>query len=220
MTAVTFIMPVRHPQGVRDPEDQQRILGQTLRSVAAQRGADWRLRIICNPEQRLPPLPARAERVEVDFDPVPRRLAEAATDMAGVYAPFNFDRGRRIQAGAAGLGPEDVVMPIDDDDFLHRRLAAHLAASAARGGSAWLAGPGYVLRDGAWLMRRASAPCHRFMGTSVAFRMRRIAGLGDPSPSPETIRDVGGHGRTAERLLADPEGAEILPFASVIYRVD
>ncbi|MEM6742167.1 MAG: hypothetical protein AAF676_00350 [Pseudomonadota bacterium] len=220
MTSLTFIMPVRHPQSVRDPADQQRVIGQTIRSIAAQTVDDWRLRIVCNREQRLPPLPANVERVDIDLPPVPREALESATDMASTYIPANLDRGRRVHLGLAGLGPDDLIMPVDDDDFISRRLAEHVLARAAAGGSAWLLGPGYVFPDGGFWMRPASVDCYRFTGTSVIARLRRFPGLADAAPSEEAVHDIGDHGRSSSRLLTGDDPAEIVPFPAVVYRVN
>jgi len=211
--AVTFVVPIRHPAGVKDPELQRAVLQQTLRSIAAQSTRDWRLRIVCNPEQALPDLPERTERVHVDLPP--NRAMEVATDRARTVDALNFDKGSRVLAGVRDLAPQDRFMVVDDDDFVSRRLAAWLAAQDPAKGF-------YVDKGWSWVpgqpaFRRLD-DFHRCCGSclSAPFGLWRASWEPD---DPDAIREIGCHWILPDRLGGTGDALSPVPFRAAVYRM-
>ncbi|MEO0680748.1 MAG: hypothetical protein AAF192_10065 [Pseudomonadota bacterium] len=211
--AVTFVIPIRHPAGVKDPALQRAVLAQTLRSIAAQSSRDWRLRIVCNPEQVLPELPARTERVHVDLPP--NRAMEVATDRTEMVDALNFDKGSRVLAGVRDLDPGDRFMVVDDDDFISRRLTAWLAAQDPARGF-------YVEKGWSWVpgkpaLRKLDA-FHRCCGSclSAPFGLWRASREPD---DPDAIREIGCHWILPDRVAGTAEALAPVPFRAAVYRM-
>src|SRR5579862_1324767 len=70
-TALTFVIPLRHPYNSTDWSALKRRLAQTIRSIAGQDDARWRAIIVANEGSDLPQLPYKFSLKQVDFPPNP-----------------------------------------------------------------------------------------------------------------------------------------------------
>lgn len=215
MTPLTFLMPIRHPDGVRDKPLQQRILAQTFRSIAAQDHPGWRVRIACNPHQRLPELPPGFEVVPVDIPSVHHRL-ETATERRDFLHVISVDKGRRVEAAIRGLGPEDRVVLCDDDDLVSRRLVGFVARQPPHLG--WYIRHGWSWRDGArWV--KPMPEIWKDCGTTVICPLDRFLIFSDPGAPREDIHhDLGGHIDVKLRHEGRPTELRPLPFRGAVSR--
>ena len=206
------MIPIRHPAQVRTPEAQVRGLTQTLASLAAQTQAETVVRIACNREQRLPEAAAGATLCHVDLPP--NAALEAATSRNETYAAIRADKGRRVAAAVADVPETDLVMVVDDDDLIHRRLAEHVLADTS--GDAHVIDKGYLWTDGAPRMRRIDA-FHTRCGTSLIFEARAFRYV------REGARDEGAYDELGSHRIIAPGRAGMtfrpVPFAAAIYRL-
>lgn len=210
---LTFIVPIRHPAGVRNRDEQQRTLTETIRSIAGQKGKRWRAVIVCNPEQRLPPLPERFSvlPVALPFNPA---LGQAASKDA-VYALIRQDKGARVAAAAALLPSDGYMMVVDDDDFVHCDIADHVAKSVSYSG--WKISDGYSWAVGSRYAYRV-AEFDRLCGTSLIVRNDLYLGFGQTRPCSDALDEYGSHRLISERLEKAGHPLGVLPFHGAIYR--
>ena len=116
MTALTFLIPVRHPNNSPDWSRLKANLEQTIASIAGQTHHDWRAVIIANAGSDLPALPAQVEVEWVDFSPnVLHDKGTASRDE--VLDAFRMDKGRRVLKGMLRARDSRFFMIVDDDDF-------------------------------------------------------------------------------------------------------
>lgn len=141
-----FVIPVRHQVTVRDWAVIKHNLAETLASIAAQTDAGWECRLVANPGADLPPLPADAFFMPVDYDDfVSNRLADfVARNRAapGWYIPQGYFysggrwyyRTRRLHhsCGTSHILKRQVLGGFETPDGLpdiaaiKRRLGSHL----------------------------------------------------------------------------------------------
>jgi hypothetical protein len=152
---LVFVTSVRHPHNSNSYEAVWRLLEDTIASVTNQDDDAYEVIVVVN-DDRLPPLPAALRHPKVHVQPVgfppPSPIAAAATDMASI----RVDRGAKYAVGllAAERFSPDHVMFFDADDFVSRRLSS-FAATDPRA-------PGWVIREGWWLIRRQVIAVDRF----------------------------------------------------------
>ena len=217
MTAVTFIIPVRHQDNAADWPNLKSNLAQTLASIAAQSDKDWRCLIVANEGADLPPLPAQVEVVWVQFPP--NRLHDLKSQpREQALDAFRFDKGRRVLSGMLAAGDSAYFMIVDDDDFVSRRIVAQ--ARAHDGSRGWTITRGYVWNDGGSLLLQHDDFNH-ICGTSLIVRS-------DLYKLPATFEDasedfikemLGSHYAVADRLERAGTPLEPLPFRGAVYRV-
>ncbi len=207
-----FLIPIRHPAQVRNADAQLRGLTQTLASLAAQTNTETVVRIACNPEQRLPDGATGVTLCHVDLPP--NAALEAATSRAETYAAIRADKGRRVAAAIEGVPDDDLVMVVDDDDLVHRRLAEHVLMDTSD--DAHVIETGYLWTDGAGRMRQIDA-FHTRCGTSLIVPARAFRYIAEGARDERAYDELGSHriiapGRTG--LIFHP-----VPFPAAIYRL-
>lgn len=212
---VNFIIPVRHPDMVTDRDGQFRRLKQLILSISAQSSDAWQAIFCVNHGQVLPELPKNFHVVHVDFPP--NQAAKDAKDGRSFYDAIALDKGRRIAAALELVGPDDLIMPADDDDFLHRDLVAHVLSDDWAGG--WIIDRGYVWRTDSTLLRRLDG-LHWICGTSILAPKKMYSYFSDPAADKETaLQELGNH---KAMLAKHPEDSGVwkrVPFRAIIYRV-
>jgi len=212
--AVTFVIPIRHPDGVRDRALQQRTLAQTFASIGAQSSGAWRLRVACNPGQPLPPLPDRAEVVEVDLAPVVQAFAEAGS-LEETHRIFRRDKGLRVAAAIEDLGPDDRFMVVDDDDLVSRRLARFFERADPRRAY-------HVDRGWTWIEGRASLRMldgfHGACGTCLA-APKRLWRIHESDGGADALQELGSHRLIYDRLAGTDDAFSSVPFRAAVYRL-
>lgn len=217
MTAITFIIPVRHQDNAKDWALLKANLAQTLASVAAQDHDDWRGIVVANEGADLPPLPDRFSAVRVTFPPNDlHELGKA--DREAVLDAFRFDKGRRVLAGMLAARDSRFFMIVDDDDFVSRRIAGHCAANPDANG--WTVDRGYIWADGGSLLYAHDA-FGNLCGTSLIVPAERYAlPAAFEDASIDWIKDMLGSHQRIKPILAD-RGAPLapLPFRGAVYRV-
>lgn len=138
---LAFITSLRHPDTARDYAHNERLLKDTLDSIALQTSDDYVVIVVGNVPLSFP-LPDRVVSVVVDFPP------PVAPGAATSYLDVVWDKGTKLGIGliAARDFTPDYVMIIDADDFVHRDLVAFTSAHAGA--------PGWYISRG-WRYSRA-----------------------------------------------------------------
>ncbi|MEO0680747.1 MAG: hypothetical protein AAF192_10060 [Pseudomonadota bacterium] len=212
--AVTFVIPIRHPDGVADRDEQRRTLAQTVASVCAQRGRSWRLRIACNRGQTLPPLPRGVEVVELDLPSNAEALSRAETREA-MLDVFKRDKARRVLAALGDLGPRDRFMIVDDDDLVSCRLARFF--ERADPAQAFHVDAGWSWIEGHPALRRLD-DFHRCCGTSLAAPWGHWRAFQAPQDDA-ALCELGCHWTLFDRLAGTAQAFRALPFRAAVYRL-
>lgn len=193
---LTFIVPVRHPENMRNPVLAKRLLAHTVISIAAQTNSDWQGVVVANHGTDLPALPPRFSVKWVDLPPNPRH-DEIDLDV------FKADKGRRVLSGMDCI-KSDYFMTVDDDDLVSNRLAAFVFGKNSEG---WCFKDGYILSGN--LIGEVNC-LHDICGTS------HIVHCGALQEMLHRSRDVKVFG--SHSLLHDYIQLETLPFPGAMYR--
>lgn len=221
---LAFVTSLRHPANSADYSRVESLLEQTLRSVCSQTDDDYVVIVVGNqrPSFALPP---QVHFVAVDFPP-PVTSGE-------IHAPrdaFVRDKGTKIAAGliAARRFLPDQVMIFDADDFVSRRLAAHVKTHPSS--------PGWVISDG-WMFSRARnvyrpvGHFNRTCGTSFVVPYEAYQVSGDIRVDASQDELIAAFGDVLTNIMGAHRGAvewhrargrelEILPFRGAVYHVD
>lgn len=217
MTLLTFIIPVRHQDNARDWGRLRANLAQTLASVAAQDHGDWRGIVVANEGADLPPLPPGFLAERVGFPP--NTMHEMGTSGRDAFLDaFRIDKGHRVLAGMLAARDSRYFMIVDDDDFVSRRLARHVALFD--GGPGWVLRHGYAWTDGGRLLY-AHDDFNHICGTSLIIRSDIYAlPASAQDADPQFVTDMLGSHHGVNALLAH-RGKPLapLPFRGAIYRV-
>ncbi|WP_155999281.1 galactosyl transferase [Thioalkalivibrio sp. ALJ16] len=214
MAKLNFIVPIRHPDNVRDKTAQWRMLSETIASIAAQDGQGWQAIIVANNGVVLPPLPDGVVAKRVDF-PKNDHHERGARDNEAFWDAVRLDKGRRVAAALESINNDDFVMVVDDDDFISRRLAAFVAERTPDSG--WYINQGYKWRTGARMLFKTNR-FHVVCGTSLIVR----AGCFNykaRNESVDAIRELGSHHLIRERLRDEGRPLSPIPFAGAVYRI-
>lgn len=215
---ITFIVPVRHPDNMRNREMEKRHTAETIRSICAQDHEDWRAVIVANAGTDLPALPPdpRLSVQTVDCPPNPRHELEG-DDKESWYESVRLDKGRRILAGMLSQPAPDYYMVVDNDDFVSRRIAGFLARHP--GANGFYIGKGYVWRDGSRFLHRHDN-LNGVCGTTLIIRSD-LYGLPQriEDASDEYIkRMLGSHHFIRPHLEQRGHPLSELPFRGSVYR--
>lgn len=217
MTAVTFVIPVRHQDNARDWGTLKANLSQTIASIANQSHGDWQAVIVANEGADLPTLPPRFSAVRVSFPPNDRHeLADQSKDT--FWDAFRIDKGRRVLAGMLEARDSRFFMIVDDDDFVSSRIVQHVSEHPDANG--WMIDRGYVWDDGGRLLLGHDDFNH-MCGTSLIIRAD-LYGLPErfEDATPEWIKTMlGSHIQLADLLAGRGAPLGTLPFRGAIYRV-
>lgn len=220
---LAFITTLRHPRNSADYGRVEALLQDTLRSVSRQSCDDHLIIIVGN---RLPAfeLPPRAVFVEVDFPP-PSTHNGPRTGPASVI----WDKGTKNAIGliAAREYAPDHVMFFDADDFVHRDIAAFVAAHP--GAPGWVSTRGWIYsrRRNAYALRRNF---YRYCGTSfiIPWSAYEVPPELTVTSGQRAIADAFGerlersleHGFAYDWWRDRGRALEPLPFPGAVYHVD
>ena len=218
MKDLTFVIPIRHPDNLRNPDVQVKILRKTFRSYTAQTDDSWRTVIVANPGTPLPELPEGFEVAWVDYAPNPQHeLKEHEFRKALNF--FLLDKGRRVWSGIKAFPDSRYFMVMDDDDLVSRDLTAFVKNNSGPNG--WFIEKGYGIDpDGAFAI--AIDRFHKTSGSSHIVRA-------DLYPLPEADSDefedyvmtwLGAHGGITELFESIGKPLSPLPFYGAVYMVN
>ncbi len=215
--AVTFIIPVRHPDNAKDWGALTKRLLQTALSIAAQTNKAWSCIVVANEGAELPPLPAGFSVVRVGFAPNPLHDLGAA-DREAVYEAFRIDKGRRVLAGMLEAGSPGYFMIVDDDDFVSRDIVDFVAKNS--GANGWSVTRGYVWSEGGrlvFLHSNFASLC----GTSHIVRadLYRLPSSFEAADEDDIKNMLGSHIQIEETLRLRGTALAPLPFPGAVYRV-
>jgi hypothetical protein len=217
VSAITFLIPVRHPDNSSDWSRLKANLTQTVASIAAQTNGDWRGVIIANEGADLPPLPQRFSVEWVHFPPNVRhdKVGDATHDFLDA---FRIDKGRRVLKGMLGARASRFFMIVDDDDFVSSRIAQFVVDHPDANG--WTVDRGYVWDDGGKMLYRHHRLNH-VCGSSLIIRsdLYELPATFE-SATPDYIKTMLGSHRSIASILAERgKPLATLPFPGSIYRV-
>jgi hypothetical protein len=215
--ALTFIIPLRHPENSPDWPALKRRLAQTIRSIAAQDDVRWRAIIVANAGSDLPELPNNFRLVQVRFPPNPM-FEQGDNDRAAFLDSCRLDKGRRVLTGVLQADKSGYSMVVDDDDFVSCRLTSFAAGRPEANG--WYVQNGYIWGDGGKLLYEY-ADFWKFCGTSHIVRTALYelpASVEDTDPN-YLRRIFGSHVYVRGYLEARGKPLEPLPFVGAVYRI-
>lgn len=217
MPALSFVIPVRHPDNAKDWDGVVRRLMQTVESISQQDSSDWDGLIVMNRGISLPGLKAPWRIVEVDFPPNQHfDLSEHGKQVA--YDAFRLDKGRRLCAGILAASESEYIMPCDDDDFVSTAIARHV--SVHRGVPGWKIEKGFSWGEGSSFLvgeNQFDSRC----GTSYIVR-RDLLELGATVGETDVEymkRMFGSHLLIAKVLGKAGHPFSVLPFRGAVYRM-
>ena len=215
-TPLVFVIPVRHPDSVRNWGVLQDYLRQTLDSIAAQTSPHWECVVVANTGAALPDMPPKCRVITVDL-PLPD-MPDRETQLEAFYDAVRHDKGLRIHAGLDGISDSSHVMVVDFDDFVHRDLAGFV--SAHRSDAGWNIDHGYVWDGGAWCF--AQPGFHQMCGTSHIIRRDLLGSFETENGLPDIAaikRRLGSHIFIHHDLAEQGHGLAGLPFPGAVYRI-
>jgi len=218
MKDITYIIPIRHPDNLRDPAAQLAIWGRTFPCYTAQTDDNWRVVLVANPGTHIPPLPKGFEVVRVDYPPnMMHELKDH--DHRRAMDAIMLDKGRRIGAGIRAFPDSHYYMLMDDDDFVSSKLTAFVKKN--RGENGWFVNQGYgVELNGSLAMELDRF--HKHSGSSHIMRkdLLPLPDEDDPAYDPYVMKWLGTHGPTTE--LFEDIGTPLapLPFYGAAYLVN
>jgi len=218
MKDITYIIPIRHPDNLRNPDVQIKILHKTFASYTNQSDDSWRAVIVANPGTPLPDLPEGFEVAWVDYGPNPQHELKNH-DFREALNFFLFDKGRRVWSGIKAFPDSRYYMVMDDDDLISRDLTAYVKANTGPNG--WFIEKGYGIDpDGGFAME-----LDRFHKTSGSSHIVRA----DLYPLPDkdsdefeayVIKWLGAHGGITELFEDMGKPLTPLPFYGAVYMVN
>jgi len=216
---LTFIVPIRHPDNLRDPAAQKQILTKTFASIAAQRDNSWRAVIVANPGTPLPDtIPEGIDIVWVDYAPNPQHELKDH-DFRAALNVFLLDKGRRVWSGIKAFPNSRYFMVLDDDDFVSRDLTGFVRRNSGPNG--WYIEKGFGMDpDG-----RHAVALDRFHKTSGSSHIVRadlypLPDAQDPTFNDFAITWLGAHGGITERFESLNKPLFPLPFHGAVYMVN
>ena len=218
MSALTFLIPVRHPANARDWSQLKSNIAQTVASISGQAHDDWRGLIVANHGADLPPLPERFDVEWVDFPPNAMHARSDAASKDDFLDAFRIDKGRRVLKGMLRARDSRFFMIVDDDDFVSARITRF--ATDHRDETGWTVSHGYIWADGGKLLLQED-DFNEICGTSLIVRTDAYGLPTDfDAASPEYIMSMLGSHKRIHSLLAERGLAlQSLPFRGAIYRV-
>lgn len=217
---ITFIIPVRHPDNIRDKDKFEKNLKAALASILAQDDPGWRAVIVANEGMALPDIPGRISVCRADFPVNPLHdPPQGRKDNEEWYAAVERNKGRRILAGMLAMPPSDYYMVVDDDDLISRRIAGFVARH--KGANGFYAENGYIWKDErCWLYRHPAL--WQVCGSTLIVRSD-LYGL---PPRMEDADDhfvrkvLGCHKFIVDHLREKGAPLAPLPFPGAIYRIN
>lgn len=215
---ITFVIPVRHPETLRNPDAQIRILSGCFSSVAAQSEDNWRAVVVANEGTPLPDLPNGFEVVWVAYEPNPQHDLNRH-DFEAAMQWFRLDKGRRVWSGMKSFPDTKYFMILDDDDFVSRRITSFVRANCDRNG--WFINMGYGMDPGgSWAFELHRF--HKICGSSHIVRadLYDLPDADDPSFADYVRKWLGSHGATTEHFADRDAPLVPLPFHGAVYLVN
>jgi hypothetical protein len=219
MTLV-FLVPIRHPEDCREPEEQARHLHDLFASIANQSSPDWRCVVIADPTQSLPELPDRFSVASIALPPNAAQLA-AARNREEFYGTIRRDKGLRLRRGLAEVSSEEMMMVVDDDDLIHRDLAGFLSERRRAGEQGgWFVERGYSWASGDQHFRKLDG-FHRICGTSLLCPPQYFDAWQDGGPDGREAAtdELGSHKIVFDKIGRGDGGFRPVPFRAAVYRL-
>ena len=212
---IHFIVPIRHPDTVRDPAHQMVCLRQLFTPFDNQTSKRRRAIVVTNEGQVLPDRP---DNLVVQTVELPATHHESGSiSKTEMYEAIRADKGARIAAAMSHIGPDDQVMIVDDDDLIHRDLVHFVDQHPPD--RFWYVAEGYFWENGSNRLGKMD-DIFQNCGSSLIVPRNCYAMFEEPHLGRDyVIKELGSH-----RLIFDrkPIGSGIwsaIPFRAVIYRV-
>ena len=217
-TTIQFILPVRHPENVREPQKYASTLLQTINSIAAQSTPNWRCTLVANYGSHIPRLPTCMSVVNVDLPPN-RHHDDRQISKNMFYRAVRNDKGKRVLAGILSEPHARFAMVVDDDDLISKRLSTFIEANS--GAEGWYIENGREFwhtgkRFRSWSIDDFWKVC----GSSVIFRPQRVDFPNniDFESNESVSKLLGSHHFLKPQLEQQGYPLTAMPFEAAAYR--
>lgn len=218
MTKINYIVPIKHPSRIAEPDLFVRLLGQTLSTIARQQNT----RAIILSITEGTPLPALPQMARVITSASDEAIDTASADsLQGYYARVRSDKGLRVSRAFETIADRsDFMMVVDDDDLIHPELSEYVGQHDDGKCSGFVISKGYTLNIGTNRM----AELDRFdiaCGSSLIIRADRFqyrAGL-TGADRDDAIAELGSHVLIPKTLRKKKDALRDIPFRAAIYRM-
>lgn len=216
MSKLIFVVPVRHPENVKQPEEQMRAFKDLFASFCAQTDQNFRVKLVCNVEQVLPSLPSFVERIDVSLPPNASLYSSKSRQEA--FESIRTDKGMRVRAGLASIAPDkDTLMVCDDDDLLHRKFVETVLSGDpseirfVEKGYRWISGTKELSELHSF---------HKVCGTSLVIPARYYKIFRCSPDEDEAVSELGSHILPFKNMVQAGYPAKPFDFFAAAYRVN
>lgn len=215
---VTFIIPIRHHENIRDKCAFLQYLNTTTRSISQQSSKNWHCVLVANHGTELPELPENFDVVRVDFPP--NLLHDKGTfATADVMEAVRHDKGQRVLAAILNAPETRFIMPVDDDDLICKHIVEFIELNSQKEG--WYVEQGYeFFESNNRITSLAINSFWRACGTCNIFRPARLdlPTKADFTQNAIVSKFLGAHVFLKPNLMANGVPLEPLPFRAAAYR--
>lgn len=218
MVTLTFIIPIRHYENIRNIDEFNFNLQQTVHSINLQTSQDWQAIIVVNTGTLLPELPKNFKIKYVDFKKNENHEYTDEISLEGFRDSVRLDKGKRILAGMLEAEKTRYFMVVDDDDLISKHLTSYVSMNNTEYG--WKINKGYVWQSKSNLLY-AKNNFNKICGTSLIIQSNLYGLKKDINlHSEEYIKNMlGSHVKIDEILAINGTPLKNLPFRGAIYRV-
>ncbi len=211
--SINFVIPIRHPDTVRDRKHQQLCIEQLFKSLENQSSKNWKAFIVANHSQVLPRLPESVTVIYVDIPPSSHE--SESTTREEMFVAIRTDKGSRIAAALPYIPDNQQMMIVDDDDFIHRDLVKFVTCQSNK--KLWYVNKGYFWEDNTCRVGKIDN-VHEYCGTTLIVPKVAYAMVGELERGHSFgIAELGSHRLIFERHPIN--NWEAIPFRATIYRV-
>lgn len=167
---IEFIIPIRHPENMRDVQEGISILRQTINSARNQTVNKFKITIVANRMDEINSLSDICDIIWVDI-PKNNFHEKEGCNKNDYYSAVRKDKSDRIFE-ALKVSRAKFVIFLDDDDFVHKGICEHCSNNANETG--WYVDSGYTWRqDSKFLLPRFS-DFYKLCGTCYVVNRERL----------------------------------------------
>ncbi|MGA6876959.1 hypothetical protein [Acinetobacter sp. AND/436] len=218
MKLLTFIIPIKHKDNIKDKDKFMSNLSQTISSICNQTNTNWNAVIVVNKETPLPYIPPEIYVKYVDLPSNKFYEKDSSNDVKKFQDAVKLDKGTRVLEGIKHVSDSMYYMVVDDDDLISCNITQFVYENSDNLG--WVIKYGYLWNDCGKILYKIN-DFNNLCGTSLIIRsdLYKLIGVNE-NISINCIKNVlGSHIDITEILQKKEIILDELPFRGAIYRV-